>query len=141
MANRDSLLYHVWKGMIYRCHKSSPHQPYYANYRGRGIAVCDTWRESFEAFAIWARENGYSPELTLDREDNSLHYTPGNCRWVDRSIQQRNQTRTVMFEIGGERKSLQEWCEIYDAPYHPVYYRIKKRGFDPLEVLIAWSGK
>jgi hypothetical protein len=141
MTKQDSLLYHVWKGMIYRCHKCFPNQPYWENYQGRGIKVCDEWRESFETFKSWALASGYQQGLTLEREDNDHHYTPGNCRWATRTEQQRNQRRTVMIDIGGERKPLQEWCEIYDAPYHPVYYRIKKRGFDALEVLIAWSGK
>jgi hypothetical protein len=135
------LLYHVWKGMIYRCHGNAVCQPYYESYQGRGIKVCDEWRESFDAFKTWALNSGYREGLTLDREENDRNYTPGNCRWVDRSAQQRNQRRTVVIEIDGERKPLQEWCEIYNAPYHPVYYRIKKRMLDPLAVLIAWSGK
>jgi hypothetical protein len=51
-------------------------------YQDRGITVCDEWRRDFEAFERWARENGYAPELFLDRIDNYKGYSHDNCRWV-----------------------------------------------------------
>lgn len=142
VSHEEQLLYHIWKGMIYRCHGNAACQPYYESYQGRGIKVCDEWRQSFHAFRDWALASGYEHGLTLDREENDLHYHPDNCRWSTRTVQQRNQRRTVMIEIAGETRPLQEWCEIYQAPYRPVYYRIfqARKKHEPLAVLQAWEG-
>ena len=41
----------------------------YANYGGRGIVVCDEWKESFANFKNWAYQNGYNENLSIDRID------------------------------------------------------------------------
>ena len=56
--------------------------------------MCDEWKNSFETFAEWANSNGYSDELTIDRIDNDLGYTPDNCRWVDYKTQENNRCNT-----------------------------------------------
>ena len=63
----------VWTGMIKRCCR--PSHPAYANYGGRGISVCEKWRNSFEAF--WADMGpSYAPGKSLDRINNSKGYGP-----------------------------------------------------------------
>jgi len=49
-----------------------------------GIEVCNDWKV-YEEFAHWARNNGYTEELTLDREDVLGNYTPNNCQWLTKS--------------------------------------------------------
>ena len=63
----------------------------YPNYGGRGITICDEWKNDFKSFYDWAMSNGYSDELTIDRIDNAGNYCPENCRWATKSIQSRNQ--------------------------------------------------
>lgn len=81
-------LYIRWKGMRYRC--QNPDAKDYPRYGGRGITVCDEWDKNFMSFYHWSLENGYDPELQLDRRDNDAGYSPENCRWVTRLENMRN---------------------------------------------------
>jgi len=76
--------------MIYRC--TNPKGPGWKNYGGRGIKVCDRWRNSFELFFADVGLKP-SPELTLERIDNEGNYEPGNVKWATRSEQNLNKRR------------------------------------------------
>ncbi len=92
-GHRHSRLYRIWSSMKSRCH--NPNDNAYLNYGGRGIAVCEEWRESFEAFLRWAISNSYAGDLTIDRIDNDGNYEPTNCRWITRAENTRKGGRVV----------------------------------------------
>ena len=79
--------YIVWESMKKRC--STPTSRDFADYGGRGITVCDTWREDFAAFY---RDMGPrpSPKMSVERLNNDAGYSPENCVWASRSQQALN---------------------------------------------------
>lgn len=101
---RNSRLYHVWLSMKDRCFNKQCQS--FKNYGGRGITVCESWKESFEAFNLWAMSNGYDPDAkrgdcTLDRINVDGNYCPENCRWVDMYVQNNNRRKIKEDEEDG----------------------------------------
>lgn len=94
-------LFHLWCSMKSRCFNKTATE--FEHYGGRGISVCDEWKDSFVAFRDWAYQNGYDPDLpskecTLDRIDVNGNYTPDNCRWVSMSEQLKNKRPNKYFK-------------------------------------------
>jgi len=81
-------LYSVWQNMKTRCY--NPKTWNYKNYGGRGIKVCDEWRNDFKAFYDWAVNDGYSDGLSIDRRNNDGNYEPSNCKWSTAKEQANN---------------------------------------------------
>lgn len=93
MCIKNRRLYAVWRSMKSRC--LNPNRPEYKNYGGRGITICEEWRNSFDSFCTWALSSGYDEnairsKCTIDRIDNDGNYEPDNCRWVDAKVQNNN---------------------------------------------------
>lgn len=79
----------IWRAMIQRC--TDARVKAFKYYGGRGITICDRWRQSFRCFLedVGARPIGRE-RLTLDRIDNNGNYEPGNVRWASWLQQGRN---------------------------------------------------
>lgn len=84
-------LYKIYHGMLNRCYL--PSMTSYESYGGRGITVCQNWRDSFENFQQWALSNGYTDTLSIERKDVDAPYEPGNCTWIPINEQQRNKRK------------------------------------------------
>jgi hypothetical protein len=93
----------AWLNMQYRCH--NPNNAGYRHYGGRGITVCDRWRQSFDAFFADVGPRP-TPNHSIDRIDNNGNYEPGNVRWATKRVQVANRRTGLAAErnrIGLER--------------------------------------
>ena len=118
--------YTVWTTMKARCYNASSIQ--YKDYGGRGISICDQWRNDFAAFY---RDMGPRPTRhhSIDRIDNDGHYELANCRWTIRLVQCRNKRNTKRYELDGVSKTLAEFSEDYGIDKKIVKNRVKKLGW------------
>lgn len=116
-------LYGVWGGVKARCNNEN--HKFYHQYGGRGIAVCDEW-ENFENFRDWSLDNGYGPDLTIDRIDNDGDYSPENCRWVDRQIQANNRRSNRYLTYDNDTHTIAEWARLFDVNYDTLLQRINR---------------
>lgn len=81
-------IHRCWQSMKDRC--ENPNNQRYRDYGGRGIRVCDRWRDSFENF-LSDMGPKLTPQHSLDRwPNNDGHYEPGNCRWATPMEQRAN---------------------------------------------------
>ena len=124
-------LYRVWNGMKDRC--LNPNSKDYRHYGGRGITICDEWKEP-TAFFNWALENGYREDLTIDRIDNDKGYCPNNCRWITNSEQQRNRGFNQNIEYKGETKCVSEWSRKTGIARQTIQNRLES-GWDVYDAL------
>lgn len=116
-------LYTIWAQMKSRCYSTTARG--YANYGGRGVTVCDRWRESFEAFLADMGDRP-SPEHTLDRyPNNDGNYEPGNCRWATPAQQQRNKRNNRLLTCGGKTLCVQEWAELLGVRPNNIMTRLR----------------
>lgn len=118
-------LYGVWQTMKARCLR--PTNERYKNYGGRGIKICDEWKNDFKAFNDWAIGNGYKEGLTIDRIDVNGNYEPSNCRWISAAEQASNKTTNFYVEYKGETHCLKQWAKKLNINYKALFNRLKYR--------------
>lgn len=129
-------LYSVWANVKQRCYNTN--HPNYKDYGGRGIAVCDEWLNSFQAFYDWSMVNGYKDTLTIDRIDVNSNYEPSNCRWVDRKQQANNRRRNIVIKFDKYNYTISQWAEILNLSQLTLASRYHK-NFDVVEMLTKRS--
>lgn len=125
-----SRLYNIWRGMKARC--NSNNSLAYENYGGRGITYNPDW-EKYENFRDWALSNGYKDNLTLDRINTNLNYTPDNCRWATMKQQQNNRRNTIYVEIKGKKLTVTELSEITNIKASTLTWRLQ-HGWNEEEI-------
>ena len=129
-GRRDSREYSIWRAMKKRCYVQNASG--YARYGGRGIKVCNRWRDSFENFY---EDMGPAPEgMSLDRIDGDGDYAPSNCRWATIKQQQRNTCTNRLISYKNKTLTLVEWSEITGLASETIAARIK-RGWSTAKAL------
>jgi hypothetical protein len=129
----NTRMYWAWGAMIERCHK--PTYSTYPRYGGRGITVCDRWRESFENFLA---DMGPRPKgMTLERVDNNKGYGPDNCIWATYKQQASNTRRNVFVIVDGERFPLAEAARRVGTNNANIYSWAARHGKE-LQDAVDW---
>lgn len=124
-------LYKLYSAMSQRCF--NPNNSQFKDYGGRGITMCEEWRNNYNAFRKWALLSGYREETlpnglnkwTIDRINVNGNYEPGNCRWITCQEQQLNKRDNVVITYKGETKTATEFAKQYNIPAHNLWYRLK----------------
>ncbi len=98
-----------------RCYDKNSKDFY--NYGARGITICKEWLNDINKFVEWSIKNGFeeNKELSIDRINPKLGYSPDNCRWTNPIIQGRN-TRRVKLTLE-KAKEIREKYKINPYPY------------------------
>ena len=120
----NTRLYKIYHNMKDRCYRKSCKA--YKDYGGRGIFICKEWLENFKMFYEWAINNGYEDNLTIDRKDNNLGYSPDNCRWITQKEQCLNRRCNKLINYNNKTQTLKEWADELGLSYIKVWKRIHR---------------
>lgn len=115
--------YKTWVEIKTRCYNSKSKA--YQYYGGRGISMCDRWRNSYENFL---NDMGRAPSKShsIDRIEVDKDYEPSNCKWATRIEQMNNTSRTMRVKYNGQIKPFSDWCRELGLNSDRVYQRIHK---------------
>ena len=97
----------IWRGIIART--TYPGDKYWPRYGGRGIILCERWRDFRNFYADMGPRP--SPAHSIDRIDNDGSYSPENCRWATCKEQNNNRRNNRKITIDGVSLTLTQWCE------------------------------
>jgi hypothetical protein len=107
--------YRKWVCMKWRCQ----HDKYY---KSIGITFCKRW-ERFENFLA---DMGECPVgMEIDRKNTHRGYSPSNCRWATRLVNQRNRSVSINITFNGVTKCLKDWAAELGIRYVTLIYRLK----------------
>ena len=116
----------MWQAIRRRCYNANTKA--FPDYGGRGVRMCERWRNDFSAFIadVGARP---SKAHTLDRIDNDGHYEPGNVQWATRTQQANNRRSSRLIEFRGETRTLAEWSRHRRLSIAVLHARLNKLGW------------
>ena len=128
MDRENKRLYWIWQDMKKRCY--NPNCKCFKWYGGKGVQVCEDWKNSYPKFKDWALLNGYTDKLTLDRIDNNKNYEPLNCQWITQSENskkmQKQKECIILIEYNGETHGLAEWSLLTGINKTTLLSRIRR---------------
>jgi hypothetical protein len=114
-----SSTYWRWAAMIQRC--TNPKNKQYKNYGGRGITVCEPWKD----FCNFLKDMGEAPNnAVLDRKENNDGYSPENCRWTTATISAENRRFARLITWNGKTQCISKWAKELGIKYPTLYSRI-----------------
>ena len=120
---KNSSWYHSYHNMKSRCYCLTNKD--YPRYGGRGIIVCDEWKQNPKQFYA---DMGDKPDgMTLDRINVNGNYEPSNCRWATAKEQARNRANNLLVELNGVFMCIAEASEITGIKKETIKSRFSKK--------------
>lgn len=123
--------YNSWNAMKARCNHSGSKA--YPNYGGRGITICDEWKDNFEQFISDMGERP-SDRHTIERLDTNGNYEPSNCVWATYGEQMNNKRNNRTLEHNGVEQTVSQWARELNISKDTIRKRLDK-GFSTEEAL------
>lgn len=122
-GKRNTSEYRAWTHLKDRCYNKNDKR--YSRYGGRGIEVCDKWRNSFMAFY---KDMGSKPteKHQIDRIDNNGNYEPANCKWATPVEQANNRRSNNRFTYKGQTLTIKQWAEYSGIDYDKLRQRLMR---------------
>lgn len=118
----------IFRGMKDRCY--NPNEKSYRYYGGRGISICEEWLNEPKKFEEWSLANGYADDLTIDRINVDLNYSPDNCRWITMENNARYKSTTSLIEIDGVVLTGREWAHKLNLGANVINKYIRQYGLE-----------
>lgn len=141
---KGTTIYKRWSTMRRRCYDKN--YPEYENYGGRGIEVCDDWKDDackfaedmLESFIKHVTLHG-ERNTTLDRIDVNKNYCKENCRWATLQEQALNRTNTHIYEFNGKSYNIAELASLFrESNKHLLRGRLKNNNYNTKYVYEHW---
>lgn len=122
-------LYRVWRGIKLRCYIKSATG--YDNYGGRGVRMCEEWRNDFKAFYDWCISNGWKHGLDIDKDikGNSFLYSPETCLIVTNKQNCNKRKSNRILSFNGKKQTISEWSDEIGISRNTIRMRINKHGW------------
>ena len=118
--------HNIWCAMIQRC--INPNNKAFKNYGGRGITVCDEWRNNFLTF-LKDMGNRPSKQYSIERINNNLGYSPNNCKWATKQEQTNNSRSNIKITLQEWTMNLSQWAQFVGLKHETLCCRIFKYGW------------
>ena len=128
----NTRVYGIWQQMKDRCLNSK--NPHFYCYGGRGITVCERWKNSFENFL--SDMGNPNNDLSIDRIDPDGNYEPSNCRWATVYQQAHNKRNTIRVTIDGVTDTIDKWEELSPVRGHTIRKRLRQ-GYNARDAVFA----
>lgn len=119
-------IHRIWLHIKDRCGNEKCKS--YMNYGGRGITICDEWKDDFQTFYDYVsklphfEEEGYS----IDRINNDGNYEPGNVKWSTTKEQANNKRSNRVLEAFCEKHTVAEWSEKLGISDKTIMSRLRR---------------
>lgn len=117
-------LYSIYRGIIQRCYNHN--EKSYRWYGGKGVKLCEEWLKEPLSFEIWALNNGYKDNLTIDRIDSEKDYSPDNCRWSTALDNAKYKSTTRVLEVDDVAYTGREWADVLDIGTNTVNLMLRQ---------------
>lgn len=121
-------LYYTWDGIKKRCYQQN--STGYQNYGGRGIVMCDEWKNSFWQFVADMGDKPFSAS-TIERLDNNKNYCKENCVWATPTEQANNRRNNIYITYNGKVYTLFNICKLFNLIHSTIYWRLMKSNLSP----------